>query len=166
MDKTKAQERLTAIENEVTELKKIIAAPEKAIGRRLEFRTRYYFIGDAGMIMSAFDTIDQDSNFRFGMGNYFKTTGKAILHRDTLIAKQRIIDRIAELNDKDDWVADWEDWEQQKYTVTYGHSSQKLQVGCSTVCRYSPSNLYGATCTIVSVMEELEPEYKLLLGLK
>ena len=82
---------------------------------------------------------------------------------DELIATQKIIDRIAELNAEQGWVADWEDEEQPKFNIYYRHAGKRFGLDEWWYIQYSPSEFYGSEKTIKTVIEEMQPQLKLWL---
>jgi len=103
--------------------------------------TQYWYI-DRRKIKDCFwlnDDVDQD---RFQDGNYFTSWSKAELESDWRIWNTRILNTIAILNKEDNnWVADWTDIRQNKYTLCLYDGIDAFIAGV-----YSSSQCWNSNC--------------------
>ena len=83
-----------------------------------------------------------------------------------MLARQKIIDRIAELNAEQGWVCDFSDDLQSKFYVGINHSVKNMSLGSSGKWQHLEVEFYGSQKTINTVLNELQEEYKTIWGIK
>ena len=83
----------------------------------------FYYLND-GYVDKNFDYQRGDSTALYDTGNYFETEQEAKDYRDNLITKQQLKDLALKLNKG--VAIDWDNLEQNKYSILYGSISQSL----------------------------------------
>lgn len=91
-------------------------AKEKVIGRVKEDEWYFYIDDTEGIIEDTDNYVTKDNN-RWYLGNYFHTEKEAEKYRDYLKAVATV--KMAILKANGDWVADWNDEDQEKYGILY-----------------------------------------------
>ena len=120
----------------------------------------YLYVADCDYIGKTFEWGEKYDGYRYSTGNYFKTRGEAEKYRDTLLATQRVNDRIMKLNEG--WVADWDDVVQQKWIIEYD---------CGFRCDYWTTTRNSLTLSYMKsfeiaeqIIKEFPKELKLIFG--
>lgn len=158
---TDAHERMVKIEHQLE------AMPDdpKPEGRyKPKYGEEYWCIGGNGNIFSVKWMGSHSSEFRYALGNVYRTVEEAQAALDKQLATVRILDRIAELNAADNnWVADWDDKGQSKYRVTFNAEKHKVCLGWNGCIKSLSDAYYGSEQTIETVIKEMADDCKLML---
>ena len=110
------------------------------------------------------DTRGGIDNFNYKTGRYFLTATEAIKDIERQKARMRIIRRIEELNDG--WVPDFEDEDEDKFSVHYDHIEDNLTAYPLFEWQEHESCLYMKSQEIAEQMiREHGDDYKLLWGI-
>ena len=98
---------------------------------RAEKGEAYFYIFKNGSIDKHLDANDNEDNFFYDIGNYFKTKEEAEFRRQQLLYLQQYKDFIGEdIPTK----GDWKDDSKTKYYACYDHHDNFLDISCSFVC--------------------------------
>lgn len=151
MNKDKALERLTALEAEIVELRKIIAAPDDGIWM-LEDGDECYILDRDGEIFRTDYGKDFFKNMH-SQGNLFRTLEAAERERDRRALEQ-------ELKQRANFKPDWKDTRQSKYYLRYNHNSQSF-IWDSSAIYENPNTVYFRDKD-ESLIEEYGDRLKLL----
>lgn len=160
--------------NRIEELEKVIAKAQSELevlrggGKRWRGNAfdRYWFINDHGEVVSLPDDRDEYGDYRYSIGNYFRTKEEAKHALKRMIATQQIKDRIAELNAKRGWVADWSDANQSKGFLTYDYDIGKIGWDNWTTYQHVPKEFIGSPSVIKDLIKEMPEQIKLWLGVE
>lgn len=96
----------------------------------------------------------------------FRTIEEAEKADQQRMAKVRILKRIAEENAKDVWVCDWEDIEQTKCYFYYDYANKRMSNGSIDYCQLLETGFYMSKEAMVRIENELEKDYKIMLGVE
>ena len=124
-----------------------------------ELETDYYVISHHGPVTH---NVWGGTAYGLGllaMGNVYPTHKAAEAARDRQLATVKVLRRIAELNAAEGWVADWSDECQEKHSAMMDNFQNVVRSK-----QVVPSEWYGSKRTIESVIAELGPEIRLMLG--
>ena len=66
--------------------------PEPSIRSRVAYGCIYYYVNNYGIVSCSYDYRNEDDNYLYGIGNYFKTEEEAKAYRRYLLARQVLID--------------------------------------------------------------------------
>lgn len=66
--------------------------PEPSIRSRVAYGCIYYYVNNYGIVSCSYDYRNEDDNYLYGIGNYFKTEEEAKVYRRYLLARQILID--------------------------------------------------------------------------
>jgi hypothetical protein len=80
--------------------------PEECKRRRAEYGKRYWYVSDGNYIFRVIEDGHDVDNYRFLIGNYFKTAKEVDNYRKYLIARQVLLDDAEGgkfIRDKDNW---------------------------------------------------------------
>lgn len=81
----------------------------------------YNTIGNCGTLqLTKFN--DQEDDYTYATGNYFKTDERAEAYMEYLLAVTKINDEIREMNEG--WIPDWSNTGEEKYHILYDHNHQ------------------------------------------
>ncbi len=168
MNKELLETGLAALTEAAELVKQAMAASEveaKPEGRyKPKYGEEYWCIGGDGNIFSVKWMGSHSSEFRYALGNVYRTVEEAQAALDKQLATVRILDRIAELNAADNnWVADWDDKGQSKYRVTFNAEKHKVCLGSNGCIKSLPDAYYGSEKTIEAVIKEMADDCKLML---
>ena len=103
-----------------------VPEPKKEFKRwRAEKDEKYYFVSEDRRVYYNIEGFipAKDYNY-YQSGNYYKTQGLAQIALDKQIALTKLNDIIMEKNEG--WVADWSNFEQEKYTLEYVSTENKF----------------------------------------
>lgn len=92
----------------------------------------YYFIDDEGAIRHEIDTNDGMDNYRYNIGNYFKTEAEAESYKKYLTARQVLLDDA----EGGKWIENGENWHAFYNTIT------ETYVRMSGMSYYFPGVIY------------------------
>jgi len=170
MNKELLETGLAALTEAAELVKQAMAAPEveaKPVGRyKPKYGEEYWCIGGDGNIFSVKWMGSHSSEFRYALGNAYRTKEEAQAALDKQLATVRILDRIAELNAEQGWVADWDDEGQSKYYPLFNYKTNKarfIKFHCASYLRELPDAYYGSEKTIEAVIKEMADDCKLML---
>lgn len=124
----------------------------------------YYYIDECGYCDSEVYGGDNEDDARWYMGNCYKTVAEAIKARDKQIATVKVLRRLREL--ESDWVADWDNGKQEKWSVLFNHNTENLSWFISCHIAYCPLGWYSTKEAWEQVIEELEQDVKLMMGVE
>jgi hypothetical protein len=110
MDET--LDELVAIRNKLDESKEVKKR------REAKNKGRYYYIDSMGDIGHVLDIRDKYDDYRYGIGNYFKTEKEAELYTQKQLIRQELEDLAMELSEEP---VDWNDLDQFKQSIHYNH---------------------------------------------
>ena len=169
MNKELLETGLAALTEAAELVKQAMAASEveaKPEGRyKPKYGEEYWCIGGDGNIFSVKWMGSHSSEFRYALGNVYRTVEEAQAALDKQLATVRILDRIAELNAADNnWVADWDDKGQSKYRVSFETKTNELALGLLYSRKFLPDAYHGSEQTIETVIKEMADDCKLMLG--
>lgn len=100
----------------------------------------YYFIDDEGAIRHEIDTNDGMDNYRYNIGNYFKTEAEAESYKKYLTARQVLLDDA----EGGKWERKSNPWIEYSNWCTYYNSSLQ-EWGLDPSLSYCPGNIYFKT---------------------
>jgi len=128
---------------------------------RAEMGGKYCYINSIGDIDIMYEGYSEYDNRRYSIWNYYQTEEEAQKAFNKQLAIVRINDRIMELNGN--WVADRNDADQCKYTITtYDHADKKFRTDYHYVCIYSCSIQYMKSYEIANqIISEMESDLKI-----
>lgn len=158
-----------AIVKKLEEIKKLIKEEskkaDKPAGRWKPEDGEFYFSVDSGSTHEYkwFSRPWEEDLYTAGL--IFKTEQEAQVWIDRQKAITKVNDRIDELNGG--WVADWNETYQQKHSVLYDHRASTF-ITPYTVrfeCHNYLHPLYSEGA-VMQIIKELEPELKLIFGIK
>ena len=158
---TDAHERMVKIEHQLE------AMPDdpKPVGRyKPKKGEEYWCIGGDGNIFSVKWMGSHSSEFRYALGNVYRTKEEAQAALDKQLATVRVLDRIAELNAEQGWVVDWGDSDQYKFYLAFCHQYEEIDRDFACRYTYLPDAYYGSEQTIETVIKEMADDCKLMLG--
>lgn len=115
--KQEMQEQAKRLQEELDKLNEKINKifDETSYSRWRATKNTYYFIDDEGHCLKDYDAAKEEDNFRYFIGNYFKTEQEAEEYRDNLITKQKLKDLALRLNKGVE--LNWADTSQFKYFI-------------------------------------------------
>ena len=131
------EERIKEIEKQLEELKEQLTEENNKYKRkRLDYGDYYWFLNNLGEAVMAFDDYNEyEDNFKYLIGNYFKTEEQAENYKQKLLIEQELKDIAMELNKGEE--IDWDNTNQDKYYIEYSfygdgilysfHSYTKIQ---------------------------------------
>ena len=107
------KEKIEQMEKELEELK------EKLNQENVTKRERYeeYWFLDCGDFESDYDEYSEIDDYRYSVGNYFKTKEQVENYKEKLLIEQELRDIARELNKGEE--IDWNDNDQKKYYLYY-----------------------------------------------
>lgn len=148
------------------QLKELLKEEKKPVKRwRAERYEHYRFIDPSCGNVTTIDLYITSDNYRYATGNYFKTEEEAEEYQRKLLARQRIIDRIAELNG--DWKPDWSDEDETKHYITYKYEENRLCPDYIYMLQSRENEFYMKSEKIAKqIIKECEDDYKLIWGIK
>ena len=82
---------------------------------RADYDAEYFYFRDDGAVDYHREANDVIDNHLYAMGNYFRTNEEAEAYRDRQLATMRVLDALREY--EGDWVADWDGYNQNKYSA-------------------------------------------------
>ena len=132
-------------EVEVTEeqLKEI---EKKSKKRWRAYNGEYYFYIDVGgYIGHETEMYYESDDFKYSIGNYFKTKKEAEEYRNKLIYKQQYRDYV---NEHNEFEIDWKDQEQRKYNAAYDLMDDLFCID-SSIVSYSEGVVYATSKQII-----------------
>ena len=103
---------------------------------------------------------------RMAKGNVYRTHEEARQADAVLVATTKVLARIKELNAEAGWVCDWNDVNQAKGSLMYGHESAEISSVCWGTIQQLPTSHYFPTGVADALKEELTPEILLMLGVE
>lgn len=103
---------------------KIEKCDDENVRKRVNPPNMYYHIRANGMVFCSHDHGETIENFRFSVGNYFKTKQEAIDYKENMLTKQKLKDLALRLNNGVE--IDWENDFQHKYCIWYNSITKKL----------------------------------------
>lgn len=168
IDKYKMTEDLMADATKcMSDIKKQLEAMSddpKPMGRwKPGYGGEYWFIDSCTVIDFGFWGGDDIDNMRYALRNFYRTKQEAQAALDRQLATVRVLDRIAELNAEQGWVANF-DSDQSNYFVMLDHGDQNLRSDCNNVYQAQPIEYYGSRQTIETVISEMGGDCRLMLG--
>ena len=66
--------------------------PEPSIRSRVAYGCIYYYVNSYGIVSCSYDYRNEDDNYLYGIGNYFKTEEEAEAYREYFLARQVLLD--------------------------------------------------------------------------
>ena len=150
------EEKQSEISKELEELKK-----EKEVNDerwRAENGGEYYYIDCNGDILVDVETFDETSDFRYSVGNYFKTKEKAKLYKQNHLIYRQLKDVALRLNNNKD-----NDWSisQNKYYIYFDFNEDKFRLLNDIVNGMSITEVYCIDKNFLNVAIEEIGEEKL-----
>lgn len=146
MNKEQAIKKVADLEKKVAEateelelLKNIINEPEN-VRWKFNYCGDYWTINADGEIFKANWNNHYVDDFRYSIGNCFKTEGEAIEYKEKLIFNQEVLDFIAKENG--DWKVDWSGNSQLKHILYYDYYSNVIRFTHSYNVKYFSDNKY------------------------
>lgn len=153
---------------EITGNKELMATLQSKFGKQdsgwfvPEGNERYWYLG--AEIHSYTKTGDLDEKI-IARQQVFRTAEEAKKADQQRIAKVRILKRIAEENEKEGWVCDWEDGK-SKYVFLYQHRIDKLELSFSLQYQEVETGFYMSETVAEKLQTELLQDYKIMLGVE
>ena len=161
MNKQEAQKQYDEVQAELVKLKAIIDAPDKDDSWPQKGDRVYALYANGCVILSFFDKDDRHPDY-LAMGALYRTREEAEAARDKQQATVRVQNKLKEL--QGDWVPDWSKLGQKKYYIFYNHATQRFVVTPSGL--YQGHNLYSTKDACVWVIDNMEADVKLMLGVE
>lgn len=123
--KSEFLEKLEALEKEAEMQKK----QEEPKPWKPEARAEYFFIDNYFLSHSFYNMNDDVDSYNFEIGNYFPTEARA----EQVAEKMRLLLRLEQLHDMlcPDYVPDYEDDDEVKFYVYFGHSRGRYDISRS-----------------------------------
>lgn len=160
----KELEELKARQEKLENLINQLPDPKKSSVRQKPKTGVTYYAIDSGITVFSVTWSDNNlDNTRFAVGNVYNNRRAAQTVADKQLATVRVTDRIAELNAEQDWVVDWNDPCQMKYTLFFSYDSGRLYVVWRSNNKHPYVAMYGSRETIERVMTEMPNDCKLML---
>lgn len=158
--------RLFELENEKRDLNDLL---EEAISResrrwRADKGAAYYYKNDCGAVTEEYDMGMLSDDYRYSVGNYYKSHEEAFSHNAGAAALTKIEDAIREGNKKGnrpEWTPDFSDGTQSKYYIWYDVYRETYGIGhtishCSLIER---SGLFSYSRDILEkVIRDMKPD--------
>ena len=91
---------------------------------RAEQSGTYYFIDSLGFVCNTIDESFGEDDYRYLIGNYYKTKTEAEKALAYNLALGRVTHAITEANAG--WIADWDNANERKYWIGYNHDDKRL----------------------------------------
>lgn len=125
----------------------------------------YHFLDMSGNVVTTYWSNHENDLIRLKLGNVYLTKKDATRALNEQLATERVIERIAELNDG--WEPDWCDSSQVKYNICVDGECNQLYIHESYFVKILRNCFYLKSYTLVrQLIEELEEVIKLMLGIK
>lgn len=170
MNKELLETGLAALTEAAELVKQAMAAPEieaKPVGRwKPEIHEKCWWINIAGRVVCMEWGVSEMHKTQYALGNFYRTKEEAQAALDKQLATVRVLDRIAELNAEQGWVADWDDEGQSKYYPLFNYKTNKarfIKFHCDSYLKQLPDAYYGSEQTIQAVIKEMADDCKLML---
>lgn len=122
----------------------------------------YYYLGSNGIIQRTYWNNGVMDNYKYSVGNCFKTEEEVYDYKENLIAKQQLKDLALELDNGVE--IDWKDSSQDKYYIFITPYTFKLEQGFITT--YRDSNIYCLDKNYLSIAKQRMGEEKLIKLIK
>lgn len=158
------------IEISADEIRKIVEEHPEILEKktykrwRAEEGQRYYHSGP-GLTSWSQEARDEFDDYRYNIGNYFRTVGEAYAYRDRQLAIQRVTDAINEANEG--WVPDWIDGYQNKSYIFYEHDRSCFSTTAAVTYQGAHLLPYARSERILKeIIEKYDKELRLIWGIK
>lgn len=156
-------ERLNKLESELSEIKKELQEstkpPEKKGRWKPEFADNYWRIDGNGNIFISTWQENFIDEFRFELGNVFQT--KELAERELGRRKAEV-----RLRDLANFEPDWEDLDQDKYSIYYAHCSKIFESTSSNLCERMGQIYFRSLEEAESAIKTHEKDLRLVFGLE
>lgn len=159
---------LSLNDEQIKELQAQLAEP---VNKRWkpEINKRYYFVDECNCTNFNYWNNDEIDNFRYLIGNVFKTEQEAKQALKTgwvakLQAEQRIKDYILEKGY--DTNVDWSDKSKHKFFICYNYEFQSIRIDWYSIVKTSNLPHFVNKSEAEDTMQHCEADYKLLLGVE
>ena len=135
------------IEDVVEAVKAVRAKVDKALNEqeksakrwRAEKGKHFWSISDVGGVFRFIDDYGELDNFKYSVGNYFKSEQEAKQHLKNLLTKQKLKNLALKLNNGKE--IDWTNDHQNKYFIRYDYTFNELIQGYN-IQQVCPGNVY------------------------
>lgn len=150
MNKQEIQNKIDDLQKQIDEIKKQLNEADNARWRA-EKGGYYYYICDSGSCIDDIIKAQEGNivdNYRYKIGNYFKTFEEAKNCKDNLIIKQKLKDLVLKLNNGVE--IDWKNDNQRKYYIFYSYPNHELSDSFASVYK-STSSIYCTDKNFLSI---------------
>lgn len=120
-------DRIEKLEREIEKLKEEAKNSQKeneCKRWRAKPKEDYWFVELNGCIYDDYENCEGQDNFKYTIGNYFRTQQEAQEYKENLITKQKLKDLALRLNKGVE--IDWKDIDQYKYSIVFDNMCDSL----------------------------------------
>lgn len=122
MDREELLKQRDKLQKELDKLTELIN--KKDIRLKPEYGEFYYYLDSYGTIQRTHWNNGEIDNYRYSVGNCFKTEQEAYDYKENLLTKQQLKDLALELDNGVE--LSWNYKDNRKYTIYFSHDSNKL----------------------------------------
>ena len=101
---------------------------------RAEYGKKYWYLDDCGVVLSNEEWGDDTDDFRYRIGNYFKTEAEAEAYKEYLLARQVLIDDAEGgkiISDRENWIGIYSEiYEEWNMGYFYGYRPDAFCFKC------------------------------------
>jgi len=159
---------LELTDEQLAKIQKMLADEPMSTGVRwrAEKDKRYWLIDDYGDIFGTVDMRLSSDNYRYDIGNYYKTEDEALVAEKKQLAMQKIFDYIAKGDAEKGLVIGRNNKSQTRYRVFYDSTQNALLLSYNRFIVETDPRLYGHKDVIEQSIIDLESEYLIYFGVE
>lgn len=156
------------LENDIAEMKARLASMEAELAKPKskrfapEYGQDYWYIGSDGSYYATRWDNDKVDNLRLACGNCYETKEAAQKATDKQFATVRVLNKLREL--EGDWVADWNDSSQEKYTICFDYGNKIFRTYFWWSNQWSPKEWYSTGKAWQWVINNMDADLRLMFG--
>lgn len=161
------------LENDIAEMKARLASMEAELAKPKskrfapEYGQDYWYIGSDGSYYATRWDNDKVDNLRLACGNCYETKEAAqevfnnyLKATDKQFATVRVLNKLREL--EGDWVADWNDSSQEKYTICFSRKEKVFNIAFFRGDQYAPKEWYSTEAAWEWVINNMDADLRLM----